>query len=213
MNLSKKNLTPKFHFLVHYPEMLKKFGPISKMWTMRFEAKHRVAKIAARSSASRINITKTISLKIQLQLNHLFLKNEPLSSVDYGKRKLLKISSILELNRNFHLTRENFIQFSLSWVKLNGVKFNPNSVITVDLLESTCLPLFAIISNIYIDKDNQVLFACSSVKTIDFDEHYFAYEVETTDVTVYMPYSKLIAPITNTITVMPDLTTFRWSFD
>lgn len=216
MTLSKKQLTPKFHFLVHYPEMLKKFGPITQMWTMRFEAKHRVAKIAARSSASRVNITKTIALKLQLQLNYLFLKNEALSSVEYGKRKQLKKTTILELNKNFELTGENVIECSLSWVKLNGVKFTQNSVITVDLLESTCLPSFAIIRNIYIDKANEVLFSCSSLKTIDFDEHFFAYEVETTDLNVYIAYKKLIAPVTNTMTVMSDLTTFvtlRWSFD
>lgn len=33
-------LTPKFHFLEHYPDMIKCFGPLVCVWTMRFEAKH-----------------------------------------------------------------------------------------------------------------------------------------------------------------------------
>ena len=33
-----QRLRPKHHFLEHYPEMIKLFGPIVMFWTMRFEA-------------------------------------------------------------------------------------------------------------------------------------------------------------------------------
>ncbi|XP_031359486.1 uncharacterized protein LOC116183029 [Photinus pyralis] len=46
--VSGETLKPKFHFLTHYPDMLLKFGPLRHVWTMRFEAKHRVSKMAAR---------------------------------------------------------------------------------------------------------------------------------------------------------------------
>ena len=32
---------PKFHFLVHYPTLMKKFGPLRHLWCMRFESFHR----------------------------------------------------------------------------------------------------------------------------------------------------------------------------
>lgn len=34
-------LLPKHHFLEHYPGMIKSFGPLVSVWTMRFEAKLR----------------------------------------------------------------------------------------------------------------------------------------------------------------------------
>lgn len=35
-----EKLTPKHHFLEHYPQLIKAFGPLLSLWTMRFEAKH-----------------------------------------------------------------------------------------------------------------------------------------------------------------------------
>lgn len=37
-------LLPKHHFLEHYPEMIRLFGPLVGQRTMRFEAKHRFFK-------------------------------------------------------------------------------------------------------------------------------------------------------------------------
>lgn len=42
--LTETDLKPKFHLLTHYPELFKKFGPLTQIWTMRFEAKHRISK-------------------------------------------------------------------------------------------------------------------------------------------------------------------------
>lgn len=35
-----ERLTPKHNFLEHYPQLIKSFGPLVSLWTMRFEAKH-----------------------------------------------------------------------------------------------------------------------------------------------------------------------------
>lgn len=53
--LSHETIKPKFHFLTHYPSIVKKFGPLTQIWTMRFEAKHRVGKSVAKSIASRVS--------------------------------------------------------------------------------------------------------------------------------------------------------------
>lgn len=33
-------LLPKHHFLEHYPQLIRAFGPLVGHWTLRFEAKH-----------------------------------------------------------------------------------------------------------------------------------------------------------------------------
>lgn len=50
---SKQNLKPKHHFMLHYHTMLKKFGPLVALWSMRFKAKHRISKIAANTTSNR----------------------------------------------------------------------------------------------------------------------------------------------------------------
>ena len=41
-------LKPKHHFMRHYPVLILKFGPLIRVWTMRFESKHSYFKRCAR---------------------------------------------------------------------------------------------------------------------------------------------------------------------
>lgn len=45
------NLKPKHHYLRHYPALILKFGPLIRLWTMRFESKHSYFKRCARNSS------------------------------------------------------------------------------------------------------------------------------------------------------------------
>ena len=38
------NLIPKHHFMLHYPSMMTKFGPLRNLWCMRYEAQHQYFK-------------------------------------------------------------------------------------------------------------------------------------------------------------------------
>jgi len=49
LQLSPTPLKPKFHHLIHYAGIMKKLDRLCNLWSMRYESKHRVAKIAARS--------------------------------------------------------------------------------------------------------------------------------------------------------------------
>lgn len=63
---SESSLKPKHHFLLHYPDILKKVGPLSKVSCMRFEAKHRDLKKNSNSVQCRKNLPLTITIKSQL---------------------------------------------------------------------------------------------------------------------------------------------------
>jgi hypothetical protein len=71
-----QKLLPKHHFLVHYPEFLMKFGPLSQYWCMRFEAKHRFGKELASTVRCFKNITYTIAKRTQMELAHSLLNNK-----------------------------------------------------------------------------------------------------------------------------------------
>lgn len=58
-------LRPKHHFLTHYPELILQFGPLVRLWTLRFESKHSYFKNVARMCKNFRNITKTLSEKHQ----------------------------------------------------------------------------------------------------------------------------------------------------
>lgn len=52
----KDKLIPKEHFLTHYPNAIRKVGPLKHTWTMRFESKHKFFTETARLTHNFINI-------------------------------------------------------------------------------------------------------------------------------------------------------------
>lgn len=60
---------PKHHFLSHYGEAIRQFGPPLCFWTGRYEAKHRIAKSAAESAKNFKNISLTLSVRQQLRMS------------------------------------------------------------------------------------------------------------------------------------------------
>lgn len=60
------NLRPKHHFLRHYPALILKFGPLIRLWTMRFESKHSYFKRCARNLKNFKNLCHTLSERHQM---------------------------------------------------------------------------------------------------------------------------------------------------
>lgn len=62
------DLKPKHHFLEHYPYLIRKFGPLVALWTMRFEAKHSFFKRVARNIRCFKNVLLSLSQRHQYQI-------------------------------------------------------------------------------------------------------------------------------------------------
>lgn len=59
-------IRPKHHYMLHYSELIQQFGPLSHVWTLKFESKHQYFKQCTRSTRNFKNITKTLSERHQL---------------------------------------------------------------------------------------------------------------------------------------------------
>ena len=59
-------LRPKHHYLSHYRMLTRKFGPLIRLWTMRFESKHQFFKRCMRNSRNFINVTGMLAKRHQL---------------------------------------------------------------------------------------------------------------------------------------------------
>lgn len=59
-------LKPKHHYLRHYTALILKFGPLIRLWTMRFESKHADFKRCARHLKNFKNICLTLSERHQM---------------------------------------------------------------------------------------------------------------------------------------------------
>ncbi|XP_025190996.1 uncharacterized protein LOC112591406, partial [Melanaphis sacchari] len=114
LKYSKNCLKPKFHFLVHYPSMIQKFGPVSHIWTMRYEAKHRILKICARSSFNRRNLCLTLAIKHQLQLNETFYKGRLCPTIDVGPCKIINSIKCEKIINELNLDPKETL-FPVTW--------------------------------------------------------------------------------------------------
>ena len=67
-----ESLKPKHHFLSHYPWLILMFGPLIRLWTLRFESKHSYFKRTQRQAQNCINITSTLAERHQLLQAYCF---------------------------------------------------------------------------------------------------------------------------------------------
>lgn len=65
LNFPDKNPRTKHHFISHYPYLIRHFGPLRHLWTLRFESKHKYFKNIVKHSPSFKNILLTLSTKHQ----------------------------------------------------------------------------------------------------------------------------------------------------
>ena len=63
---------PKHHFLTHYAQAIRLFGPPRSFWTARWESKHRVGKNLAEAAKNFRNITHTLSYRQQMRMASIY---------------------------------------------------------------------------------------------------------------------------------------------
>ena len=63
---------PKHHFISHYGQAIRLYGPPLSYWTARFESKHRIAKNVAESCKNFKNITLTVANRQQMRMASVY---------------------------------------------------------------------------------------------------------------------------------------------
>lgn len=66
LNFPAVRLRPKHHYLSHYPELIKAYGPLTRVFTLRFESKHTFFKGVVRRCRQFINLLLQLSTKHEL---------------------------------------------------------------------------------------------------------------------------------------------------
>lgn len=181
LKLCNVTLKPKHHLMLHYSDIMEQIGPLSSIWCMRFEAKHRTLKQASNVVASRKNICKTLSLKQQLNfcwrmVNHKGFDN----SLKIGSRKQIEnLEQHLYVNFNILKFPESFKTSctSVEWISIFGTNYKVNYILVVDYDE---LPVFGIIKQIFIN-GTDILYIYQKLDIVLFDEHLCSFLVTHTE--------------------------------
>jgi hypothetical protein len=76
VQLFNDHLKPKFHFMTHYPGIIRKMGPLKMFSCIRYEGFHKISKTYASIITSRKNITLTLATKLQLHCCYRYLSKK-----------------------------------------------------------------------------------------------------------------------------------------
>lgn len=88
-------LIPKHHFLIHYPNIIRKMGPLIYLWSMRFEAKHNFFKNTCKKLNSFKNVAKTLALNHQQYVSLNWGDDSLAVQVSYSPVKSIPLHSFL----------------------------------------------------------------------------------------------------------------------
>lgn len=168
-------LRPKHHFLEHYPDLIRRFGPLVNVWTMRFEAKHRFFKRAVRDAQNFKNVLKTLANK------HQYMMSYYVSAPSYFKPEMqatrvdsILVSGLPEVAQTFIKERtESDTIYHASKVTIDSIEYVTGMFVSVG--SDGGLPTFGEIYDIYLI-NNTVFFLLLQYVSW-FTEHLRSYEL------------------------------------
>lgn len=167
-NIFGLNYTPKHHFMVHYPNIIRLMGPIYLMSMIRYEAKHKVFKAIVKKTNNFININKTLATVHQ---QNACIKGNAYDEISYSKQKMIMVTDIKRKygeipDLNNILDRECF---EITWMYLNIYRYDRDTVILHNH------NLYAIEKLLV--QAPQIYFVCSQLKSIGLDEYSCSIEI------------------------------------
>ena len=181
-------ITPKFHYLLHYPRLILQYGPLQNLWCMRFESFHRKLKKVAKQCPNFKNVALTVASRVQLGKCYEFSEGSCLSETEtFGEKKIINPSCLRDDVINFLETELSFDPnqqiYSVSFVCANGVHYRSNLIFVIDVVDG--LPVFACIENILVLYSRNVI-VCKYAKPMVYVISLRMFEVELTDEIMFL---------------------------
>uniref|UniRef100_A0A182NSV2 C2H2-type domain-containing protein n=1 Tax=Anopheles dirus TaxID=7168 RepID=A0A182NSV2_9DIPT len=178
----------KLHHLYHYPECIKEIGPLEQYDCRIFEQKNKAIKNQMNVARNYKNVCYSLA-KRQIFAQALAIAEKPFKdniSYQSGKIKLVKDTLSAPL---LHYNLEDRC-FCPKEIIYNGIRFRPNSVISMKTKNQNGIPSYGEIKEIIVIND-VIRLLVTSWETIDFDDILQAYLVESENVQLLLELSKI----------------------
>ena len=184
-----QKLIPKHHFLEHYPDLIRGFGPLVSLWTMRFEAKHSFFKQVVRHTNNFRNVLMSLASKHQMMMAYSSQGNALKPAVCVTKISSLPLD-ILDtgIQQSFKALYPTETSVNLTNVAtLHGTKYAAGMVLPYG--STGGIPDFVMISQIVI-VDGSVSFIVKMLNSW-YDEHFRAFMLDHSGKMTLVQHSEL----------------------
>ena len=178
-NVTAKN---KHHHLIHYPRIIREFGPMSKLWCMRFESKHQRSKRLMHISCNYKNVLKSVSMRHQHDVAYRLLAKQDDCHVKVGPGSVVMLAELTngcEINEMLGGVGLYFDFFRANWVIIHGTKYKPGCYLLESFDENSEMPQFIQLQDIFVRDHGEIVYFCGSkFETITFDCHLHSWKVK-----------------------------------
>lgn len=174
------DLIYKLHNAIHVKKVLEKNGPLVHCQTARYESKHRPQKQTAVSTNCRINLTKTICLRNQLQLAYLTFTESfcsPNLICDSYEEISVRTKNISKF-KNFSDWNVDEAIYETDRLTYKGIDYVTDLIVVTEILADDLI-CFSKIKKIYFQRD-MVCLLIRRFQTLAYDENYGAFSVRET---------------------------------
>lgn len=175
------DITPKMHYLVHFPRMLISLGPLANFWRMRMESKHSYFKCLSGVVGYK-NVPFSLAKRHQkLACFHGLNFEEPSNRVGTSKRLTQEEQNraIDRLQRYFTIDTQGITSIHSSWAEIDNIKYVPKECVLLVGSDDNEKPFFCKIESIiYVNVPDHIFFQCQALDTVCFNDKLCAYQVE-----------------------------------
>lgn len=180
------SIPPKMHYISHLPRQIRNFGLLRHSWCMRMEAFHKQFKQTFHVVKNCINLPYTLTHRFQTKrLYELSLGNKDhnyfSTSVEVGQGKVRPLRDAPERffylfkESGMHVTRADSV-YAAERVKCKGVEIKKDRIILIDASETLDLPVFGLVTTIYVHQDVFLVFY-KRLNTTQYVPHLNAYQI------------------------------------
>lgn len=169
----------KHHKMLHYPDLIRRMGPLILYCTIRYEARHYFFKLVATVCHNFINVLKTLMEMIQMKI--AADRNMQKSRVEMAKRGT-KLLSVFDTPHSHQLVAAGVLPsskvYQVNFVIFDRVDYRPELFVTLKNQTRGTFPLFAQIKAVYLSQNEELLYLVTQEwKTERFEPKYCAYHV------------------------------------
>ena len=148
--------------MVHYPELIKEFGPLGPYWTMRYEAKHAQMQAIQYHTRNFINVPYTLSYRHRQWVANKFMdSNGRLLTPKKGvsKSECFNLSQLKYGGQVAVAMGFTSISNTISrcwWIKINSTLFKVGHSVMLCPLRGARIAGFGLLTNIFCDNGKYV---------------------------------------------------------
>ncbi|XP_065666537.1 uncharacterized protein LOC136087522 [Hydra vulgaris] len=185
IELFPNNLTPKFHFMLHYARLINEYGPLRYLWCMRFEAKHLYFKKLASVIRNFKNISYSLAKRHQLrqcwEMTSSDFFKENYKSSNLCSITFDSLSTCIQEKLMSFFVNDVFDKKETLWkcnaININGIQFHLHDTFILSLLHTEEIPLFFKIFHII--QFRQLWVFCGKLLVCDkYNAHMHAFRVK-----------------------------------